>query len=52
MAYHEMRLILAKVLFNFDLELCPESVGWMEKQRVYTLWQKPPLMVKVKTVGL
>jgi hypothetical protein len=51
MAYHEIRLILAKVLFNFDLELCPGSDGWMN-QRVYTLWQKTPLIVKVKAVGL
>jgi cytochrome P450 len=47
MAYHEMRLIITKVLYNFDLELCPESEGWMENQRVFTLWQKTPLMVKV-----
>jgi cytochrome P450 len=51
MAFHEMRLILAKVLFNFDLELCPESKGWLQDQRVYVLWQKSPLMVKVKAVG-
>jgi cytochrome P450 len=50
MAYHEMRLILTKVLYNFNLELCPESKNWMDHQQVYTLWQKPPLMVKVKAV--
>jgi hypothetical protein len=50
MAYHEMRLLLAKVMFNFDLELCPESEGWM-KQEVYTLWQKKPLMVKLRAVS-
>jgi hypothetical protein len=50
MAYHEMRLLLAKVMFNFDLELCPESEGWTE-QEVYTLWQKKPLMVKLKATN-
>ncbi|KAH5622240.1 hypothetical protein HBI51_248140 [Parastagonospora nodorum] len=50
MAYHEMRFILAKVLYNFDLELCGQSEDWME-QKVYVLWQKTPLMVKVKAVG-
>jgi cytochrome P450 len=50
MAYHEMRLILAKVLYNFDPELCAQSEDWME-QKVYVLWQKTPLMVKVKAVG-
>jgi hypothetical protein len=51
MAYHEMRLILTKVLYNFDLELLPESANWIADQKVYSLWQKTPLMVKVKTVG-
>jgi hypothetical protein len=50
MAYHEMRLLLAKVMFTFDLELSAESEGWMD-QEVYTLWQKRPLMVKLKTVS-
>lgn len=49
MAYHEMRIILAKVLCNFDLELRPESQDWLN-QEVYTLWQKKPLMVKVKAI--
>ncbi|KAF2500029.1 cytochrome P450 [Lophium mytilinum] len=43
LAYHEMRIILATVLWQFDLELCPESTAWAD-QKVYTLWDKPPLM--------
>ena len=50
MAYHEMRLIIAKVVYNFDLELCPESENWIE-QDAYILWQKSPLMVRLKSVG-
>jgi cytochrome P450 len=50
MAYHEMRLILTKVLYNFDLELLPESANWIDDQKVYSLWQKTPLMVRVKAV--
>jgi cytochrome P450 len=50
MAYHEMRLILTKVLYNFDIELLPESANWIDDQKVYSLWQKTPLMVKVKAV--
>lgn len=45
-AKNELRLVLARMLWNFDLELSPESIGW-EKQRVYTLWDKGPLMVKL-----
>lgn len=44
LAYHEMRLILAMVLYSFDLSLCGESKNWND-QKVFTLWEKPPLMV-------
>ncbi|KAF1970600.1 P450 monooxygenase, partial [Bimuria novae-zelandiae CBS 107.79] len=49
MAYHEMQLILVKVLYNFDYELCPESEGW-DDQRTFVVWEKGPLMVKLKAV--
>lgn len=49
MAYHEMRLIITNVLYNFDLELCPESERWME-QDVFTLWEKRALMVRARDV--
>jgi hypothetical protein len=35
---------LAKVLYNFELSLHPESVGW-EKQKTFFLWEKKDLMV-------
>ncbi|PPJ51845.1 hypothetical protein CBER1_09565 [Cercospora berteroae] len=44
LAWHEMRLILAATLHNFDLHLCEESEDW-EKQKVYTFWEKIPLWV-------
>jgi hypothetical protein len=44
LAYCEIRLILCKLLFHFDLALCPESAHWTN-QKVYFLWDKPPLMV-------
>ncbi|KAF2852264.1 cytochrome P450 monooxygenase-like protein [Plenodomus tracheiphilus IPT5] len=49
MAHHEMRLLIAKVLYNFDLELCPESKDWSD-QRTFILWQKKPLMCKLTAV--
>lgn len=49
MAYHEMRLIMARMIYNFDLSLCPESDQWSD-QEVYILWQKIPLMVTLKVV--
>ncbi|KAF1833178.1 cytochrome P450 monooxygenase-like protein [Decorospora gaudefroyi] len=50
LAYAEMRLILAKVLFAFDIELVDKSRDWIGLQKVFTLWEKDALMVKVKTV--
>lgn len=49
MARHEMRLILAKLLFAFDLELCGESRDWVS-QKTYALWEKKPLMCRVRAV--
>jgi aspirochlorine biosynthesis cytochrome P450 monooxygenase len=51
MALHEMRLILAKILWHFDFELAPESVGWAEKQRVFALWEKRDLIVRLRVRG-
>ncbi|KXG49876.1 Cytochrome P450, E-class, group I [Penicillium griseofulvum] len=48
LAYNEMRLILARVLWKFDLELCEESQAWND-QKSYTLWDKPPLMCTLRT---
>ena len=47
LAYFEMRLILAHVLWNFDLELAPKSEDWAD-QKVYAIWDKPELYVKLK----
>ncbi|KAL2794803.1 cytochrome P450 [Aspergillus keveii] len=47
LAYMESRLILTKLLFNFDIELCPESQGWIV-QEMYVNWDKPPLHVWLK----
>lgn len=55
-----MRLIMAKVLWNFDMALDEEAhaadlarggdgVGeWQERQRVFLIWEKRPLMVRLK----
>jgi hypothetical protein len=49
LAYNEMRVILARILWNFDLELCAESADW-DRQHTYTLWEKLPLMCRLKDV--
>lgn len=46
LAYFEMRLTLARLLFNFDIEPTPAIEGWTD-QNVYLIWQKKPLIVKL-----
>jgi hypothetical protein len=46
MAYVEMRMILVSMLWNFDYELCDESKNWLD-QKVYLVWRKDPLMVRL-----
>lgn len=49
LAWHEMRLIAAKVHHQFDFELAPESDGWTN-QKIFILNQKEPLYMKLKAV--
>ena len=46
----EMRLILAKMIWWFDLELMPECRNWPGDQFIYTTWEKIPLKIKVTPV--
>ncbi|KAL0929777.1 cytochrome p450 [Colletotrichum truncatum] len=50
LAYVEMKLILAQIVWHFDLELAEESQGWAEKQKIFILWDKAPLMVHLRAV--
>ncbi|KAH9884566.1 cytochrome P450 [Xylariomycetidae sp. FL2044] len=47
MGMHEMRLILARLLLAFDMELCEESTRW-DEARAFILWEKKPLMCRLK----
>ncbi|KAJ4346340.1 uncharacterized protein N0V89_010269 [Didymosphaeria variabile] len=50
LAYAEMRVILAKMLWHFDLELQPGMDDWLERHKLFMLWEKPALMVKLSPV--
>jgi len=50
LAYAEMRLILARLLWNFNLELDERSLTWAQGMKMYLLWEKVPLYVKLKPV--
>lgn len=45
-----MRLIMARLLWNFDLETGPGISTWLEQSKNWTLWEKPPLPVLMKPV--
>ncbi|KAH0593199.1 hypothetical protein MHUMG1_08921 [Metarhizium humberi] len=46
LAYAEMRLILVRLLWNFDMSLDGECEHWAD-QKAYSIWEKKPLMVKL-----
>ncbi|KAF2626333.1 cytochrome P450 monooxygenase-like protein [Macroventuria anomochaeta] len=48
LAWAEMRSILARLVWSFEMELLPESEGWDQGQKIYLLWFKPALMVRLR----
>jgi len=46
-----MRINLARLLWNFDPELDERSRTWAENLKVYSLWEKTQLYVKLKHVA-
>lgn len=50
LAYAEMRLIMAKIIFNFDMRLADESRDFYKNSKVYGAWLKPSLMVHLTPV--
>ncbi|KAJ0156687.1 Isotrichodermin C-15 hydroxylase [Colletotrichum tanaceti] len=49
LAWLELRLLLAKTLWHYDMELCPGMEDWVV-QKSYITWEKGPLMVTLKPV--
>lgn len=50
LAYAEMRLILAKIIYNFDMRLADESIDWLDHE-CSILHSKPPLPVYLTPVA-
>ena len=50
LAYLEMRLILARMLWSFDMQLSTECEDW-DDQKTWIQWDKKPLLVKLSLVG-
>ena len=51
LAYAEMRFILARMLWNFEIEIARESVDWADGLRSWLVWEKRPLQVYLKPRG-
>ncbi|OBT76922.1 hypothetical protein VF21_04130 [Pseudogymnoascus sp. 05NY08] len=47
LAFFVTRLIVSKLLWNYNLELLPESKNWAYGRPSWSTRVKPPLMVKV-----
>ncbi|KAI8955153.1 cytochrome p450 monooxygenase [Xylaria longipes] len=49
LAYAEMRLILARILYRFDVAPAPGTENWIDRQKIYGLWDKPSLPFYLKS---
>lgn len=48
LAYVEMRLILARLMWNFDIDFAnEEGKNWVDGLLGFNLWNKPALRVKL-----
>lgn len=44
----EINLILAKMLWTYDLELLDQSLDWVAQSQLHVMWWKPELMVRFR----
>ena len=50
LALAEMRLILAKMLWHFDLELADPENDWYSGLKAYLIWERGSLKIRLKPV--
>lgn len=48
LARAEMTVVASRILHRFDWELEPGQEDWIEKQRIFLIWEKPPLLVRFR----
>lgn len=45
----ELRLVLAHMIYNFDMELQSDSRHWAQDQKnLFIVWEKPPFNVRLR----
>ncbi|KAF2756525.1 cytochrome P450 [Pseudovirgaria hyperparasitica] len=47
LAYMEIRILLARLFLEFDVELAPRCADWHGLQKVYMGWERAPLWVSL-----
>ncbi|KAJ5726041.1 cytochrome P450 [Penicillium malachiteum] len=50
MVNYLIRFCTREVMLHFDFEPCGESEEWVSNRKIWTFWDKPPLMVKLTPV--
>lgn len=48
LAWMEMRLVIAKLVWMYELELVNKNQDWVHGNRAYAFWMKAPLWVRFK----
>jgi len=50
LAYTEMRIIMARFIYNFEWTLVEDPVTqkWPDSQNIWLLWDKPELKIRLK----
>ncbi|KAK1995931.1 cytochrome P450 monooxygenase [Colletotrichum falcatum] len=48
LAYAEIRMVLARLIWNFDIEISHQDKNWVVGQKAYTVWDKPELHMWLK----
>lgn len=46
LAYMEMHIILARIVWQYDWELVSKELDWERENKMYVLWNKPELNMK------
>ena len=45
-----MRLLLAKMLYNFDFELADATDDWIGGLKSFNVWERTPMRVRLRPV--
>lgn len=47
MAWIELRIVVAKMVFLYDFELVDDNLDWIRDSACFGLWEKPDLWTRV-----